>query len=284
MYNIHTTETHNHQSSAVADARLSEKSLLAIAWFEQFAKVASDNLPHLQQWSLPRAFNKKEVYKKYVAANGGSENSSSQLNYAWFLTLWRKRYPWIKIASVSTPNYSISLLHIELSQADRSVGRCGVCGQLKHQKQCYVARGMVKKAEEIDLAIELHNSHQMGEQKEDVRRKSLVSADPTKYMHIYADGMDTNKTQVVDGLSSVMQSFNSEICQGVSSSEGCKVIKDMPYKVDVSVFGVMIHDSELNLFPWMKYYASDSNIAITCILLAFERYRRQRLKSEHLLH
>jgi len=102
MYNINSTETHNHQSSTSADARLSEKALLAIAWFEQFAKVASDNLPHLQQWSLPRAFNKKEVYNKYVTANGGPENSSSQLNYAWFLTLWRKRYPWIKIASVST--------------------------------------------------------------------------------------------------------------------------------------------------------------------------------------
>jgi len=71
---------------------------------------------------------------------------------------------------------------------------------LKHQKQCYIARGMVTKAAEVNLAIELHNSHQMGERKEDVRRKSLVSAEPTKYMHLYADGMDTNKTQVHDSL------------------------------------------------------------------------------------
>ena len=56
------------------------------------------------------------------------------------------------------------------------------------------------------------------------------------------------------------------------SSEGSKAISDMDFKAQMSIFGVMTHNHQLDLYPWMHVVKSDSNVALTCILQTLERY------------
>lgn len=81
-------------------------------------------------------------------------------------------------------------------QADRNVGHCAVCSGLKHARQACLACGRKDDAKTIMNAMNLHNQHQMDERREDSRRKSLVDMHPHKYMHMYADGMDSQKSEV----------------------------------------------------------------------------------------
>jgi hypothetical protein len=60
-----------------------------------------------------------------------------------------------------------------------------------------LARGQYDEADVLMGAMNLHNRHQMDERKEDCRRKMLVDSNPKKYMHMYADGMDSKKSEVL---------------------------------------------------------------------------------------
>ena len=268
LYNVAAVRDHGNVNHSGAIVR-STKGLEAQTWLQEFSKDSADKHAYAREFHLPRMFTKLDIFNQYFTRPSLSKDS---MCYSGFQRMWVHDFPHVKCIKVRGCNYRLksNIYEHQFQQADRNVGHCTVCSGLKHARHAHLARGEKCEAKEIETAMNLHNRHQMDERREDSRRKALVDINPKKYMHMYADGMDSKKSEVPWSVfeGNLVSNFTPQIPQ---SSEGCKSISDMDFKVQMSIFGVMTHNWQLDLYPWMHVVGSDSNVAITCILQSLER-------------
>ena len=85
-----------------------------------------------------------------------------------------------------------------LFQASRSFGRCSVCGKLKNAINAARAAHEELKVKELKQLIDRHVWHSQQERQENARRVNLADSHPTKYLHVYLDGADSGKSEVLN--------------------------------------------------------------------------------------
>ena len=87
-----------------SEKTISKKVIQTMNWFEDFAKVYGDRMPNTKDILLPYKTRKVCVFEKYKS----DILVSDQISKTMFFTMWKERFPYLKIKEVSIINLLFS--------------------------------------------------------------------------------------------------------------------------------------------------------------------------------